>query len=134
MNRGPLIFLGIFFALAFSWTGIVLTNQIQYGSLTPFYDQAEGRPSRNNDPAWPNAAGWFTRTSAACIAIPSRCAGRVSGRTPSAVGVTARAWRETTLMTNGSILERCAPVPTSATSAPASPRRTGITFICSIRG
>jgi cytochrome c oxidase cbb3-type subunit 2 len=43
MNRGPLIFLGIFFALAFSWTGVVLTNQIQYGSLTPFYDQNEGR-------------------------------------------------------------------------------------------
>jgi cytochrome c oxidase cbb3-type subunit 2 len=43
MNRGPLIFLGIFFALAFSWTGVVLTNQIQYGSLTPFYDQGEGK-------------------------------------------------------------------------------------------
>jgi cytochrome c oxidase cbb3-type subunit 2 len=43
MNRGPLIFLGIFFALAFSWTGVVLTNQIQYGSLTPFYDQSDGK-------------------------------------------------------------------------------------------
>ena len=43
MNRGPLIFLGIFLALAFSWTGIVLTNQIQYGSLTPYYDQNEGK-------------------------------------------------------------------------------------------
>src|SRR5664280_956674 len=43
MNRGPLIFLGIFFALAFSWTGVVLTNQIQYGSLTPYYDQNEGK-------------------------------------------------------------------------------------------
>ena len=43
MNRGPLIFLGIFLTLAFSWTGIVLTNQIQYGSLTPYYDQNEGK-------------------------------------------------------------------------------------------
>ena len=43
MNRGPLIFLGIFLTLAFSWTGIVLTNQIQYGSLTPYYDSNEGR-------------------------------------------------------------------------------------------
>ena len=43
MNRGPLIFLGVFLTLAFSWTGIVLTNQIQYGSLTPYYDQAEGK-------------------------------------------------------------------------------------------
>jgi cytochrome c oxidase cbb3-type subunit 2 len=43
MNRGPLIFLGIFVALAFSWTGIVLTNQIQYGGLTPYYDANEGK-------------------------------------------------------------------------------------------
>jgi cytochrome c oxidase cbb3-type subunit II len=41
MNRAPLIFLGVFFTLAFSWTGIVLTNQISYGSLTPYYDEAE---------------------------------------------------------------------------------------------
>ncbi len=43
MNRAPLIFLGIFFALAFSWTGIVLTNQISYGSLQPVYDENEGK-------------------------------------------------------------------------------------------
>jgi cytochrome c oxidase cbb3-type subunit 2 len=43
MNKGPLIFLGVFLTLAFSWTGVVLTNQIQYGSLTPYYDQAEGK-------------------------------------------------------------------------------------------
>ncbi|HTJ78809.1 MAG TPA: cbb3-type cytochrome c oxidase subunit II [Rariglobus sp.] len=43
MNRAPLIFLGIFFALAFSWTGIVLTNQISYGSLKPVYDETEGK-------------------------------------------------------------------------------------------
>lgn len=42
MNRAPLIFLGVFFTLAFSWTGIVLSNQISYGSLTPYYDEAEG--------------------------------------------------------------------------------------------
>ncbi len=43
MNKGPLLFLGIFFALAFSWTGIVLTNQIQYGSLTLYYDANEAK-------------------------------------------------------------------------------------------
>ncbi len=43
MNRAPLIFLGIFFALAFSWTGIVLTNQIAYGKLEPVYDEGEGK-------------------------------------------------------------------------------------------
>ena len=43
MSRVPVVILGIFAALAFSWTGIVLTNQIQFGSLTPYYDQNEGR-------------------------------------------------------------------------------------------
>ncbi len=43
MNRAPLIFLGIFFALAFSWTGIVLTNQIAYGKLEPVYDEGENK-------------------------------------------------------------------------------------------
>src|SRR5690606_15695344 len=35
MKNLPLLFLGIFFTLAFSWTGIVLTNQIQLGALQP---------------------------------------------------------------------------------------------------
>ncbi|ATC62871.1 cytochrome-c oxidase [Nibricoccus aquaticus] len=43
MNRAPLIFLGIFFALAFSWTGIVLTNQIAYGKLEPVFDEGENK-------------------------------------------------------------------------------------------
>ena len=43
MNRAPLIFLGIFVTLAFSWTGIVLTNQIAYGKLEPVYDDNEGK-------------------------------------------------------------------------------------------
>ncbi len=37
MNRAPLIFLGIFCALAFSWIGVVLTNQVGYGNLTPYF-------------------------------------------------------------------------------------------------
>ena len=43
MNRAPLIFLGVFFALAFSWTGIVVSNQISYGNLTPYYAADEGK-------------------------------------------------------------------------------------------
>lgn len=43
MNRAPLIFLGVFLASAFSWTGIILVNQIAYGSLTPVYDPNEGK-------------------------------------------------------------------------------------------
>lgn len=38
MNRGPLLFLGAFCILAFSWTGLVLTNQITTGRLTPYFD------------------------------------------------------------------------------------------------
>ena len=33
MNRGPLIFLGLFFVLALSWFGLVLIPQIQLGGL-----------------------------------------------------------------------------------------------------
>lgn len=43
MNRAPLIFLGAFFAIAFSWTGIVLVNHISFGQLTPHYDESEER-------------------------------------------------------------------------------------------
>jgi cytochrome c oxidase cbb3-type subunit 2 len=43
MNNGPLLFLGIFFTIAFSWTGIVLTNQIQFGNLQPYFVEDENR-------------------------------------------------------------------------------------------
>lgn len=35
MKSLPLLFCGIFFALAFSFTGLILTSNIQVGSLTP---------------------------------------------------------------------------------------------------
>lgn len=35
MKSLPLLFLGIFFTLAFSWVGIVLTNQLQMKALVP---------------------------------------------------------------------------------------------------
>lgn len=43
MNRSPLIFLGVFFALAFSWTGLVLTNQVSYGALKPAVDEGDNK-------------------------------------------------------------------------------------------
>ncbi|WP_404420912.1 cbb3-type cytochrome c oxidase subunit II [Nibricoccus sp. IMCC34717] len=43
MNRAPLLFLGVFFTLAFSWTGIVLVNQISYGQLKPVFDESENK-------------------------------------------------------------------------------------------
>lgn len=35
MKNLPLLFLGIFFVLAFSWSGLILSSQLQYGSLQP---------------------------------------------------------------------------------------------------
>lgn len=43
MNRAPLIFLGIFFVIAFSWTGIVLTNHLSYADLQPVFNEDEGQ-------------------------------------------------------------------------------------------
>ena len=47
MKSLPLIFLGVFFTLAFSWTGIVLTSHIQMRDLvpaTPELVNADGEP------------------------------------------------------------------------------------------
>ncbi|HEX2100381.1 MAG TPA: cbb3-type cytochrome c oxidase subunit II [Candidatus Synoicihabitans sp.] len=41
MNRGSLLFLGAFGILAFSWTALVLTNQIAYAKLVPHFDENE---------------------------------------------------------------------------------------------
>ncbi len=43
MNRAPFIFLGVFFALAFSFVGLVLTNQLTYGAFTTHVDEEEGK-------------------------------------------------------------------------------------------
>lgn len=43
MNRAPFIFLGVFFALAFSFVGLVLTNQRTYGAFTTHVDEDEGK-------------------------------------------------------------------------------------------
>ena len=47
MKSLPLLFLGIFFTLAFSWTGIVLSGNLQLGRLEPVSSEllnAEGDP------------------------------------------------------------------------------------------
>jgi cytochrome c oxidase cbb3-type subunit II len=41
MNRVPYLFLGAFAILAFSWTGLVLTNHITVGQFVPHYDANE---------------------------------------------------------------------------------------------
>lgn len=42
MNKGPLLFLGIFLALAFSWTGIVLTNHLALEKIGTYVDVDTG--------------------------------------------------------------------------------------------
>jgi cytochrome c oxidase cbb3-type subunit II len=43
MNHGPLLFLGIFFTLAFSWFGLVTVPQLQFGGLTQVTIEETGR-------------------------------------------------------------------------------------------
>jgi cytochrome c oxidase cbb3-type subunit II len=43
MNRAPFLFLGIFLVLSFSFVGVVLTNQISYGSISTHVDEEEGK-------------------------------------------------------------------------------------------
>lgn len=43
MKNGPLLFLGAFGVLAFSWTGLVLTNHVTTGQLVPHYDETEAQ-------------------------------------------------------------------------------------------
>jgi cbb3-type cytochrome oxidase cytochrome c subunit len=38
MNQGPVIFVGVFFALVLSWFGFILQPQLQLGSATPSVD------------------------------------------------------------------------------------------------
>jgi len=51
MNNLPLLFLGIFFTLAFSWTGLVLSSHLQIGGLAPTTSvlDEEGRPVAGED-------------------------------------------------------------------------------------
>ena len=43
MNHGPLLFLGVFLTLAFSWFGLVAVPQLQYGGLDQVRIEETGR-------------------------------------------------------------------------------------------
>jgi cytochrome c oxidase cbb3-type subunit 2 len=43
MKNGPLFFLGLFFALALSWAGLLLGTHAQLGDLAPHFDELEGK-------------------------------------------------------------------------------------------
>lgn len=44
MKNLPLLFAGVFFCVAFSWTGLILTSQIQFGDLKPVAFEEGGTP------------------------------------------------------------------------------------------
>lgn len=43
MNRTSMLLLGVFVALAFSWTGVVLSSQRGYATLSPQIEQDDGK-------------------------------------------------------------------------------------------
>ena len=86
MNRAPLIFLGIFFALTLSWTGIVLVNQISYGSLRPVFDEDEGKAYPLQTPGLA-ARGKLVYQDLGCISCHSQ-----QVRRPGYGSDTARGW------------------------------------------
>ncbi len=43
MNRIAVMLLGIFAVLALSWTGLVLSNQLSYGALTPYVSKDDNK-------------------------------------------------------------------------------------------
>ncbi len=55
MRNLPIAFCGIFFTIAFAWVGIVLVNQIQYGSLEPTTEQLDPKTGKpvEGDPLYP---------------------------------------------------------------------------------
>ena len=62
MNNLPLLFCGIFFTLAFSFTGIVLTSHLQFGNLTLSTEELEDDGDGNlvmvdGDPMYPRLEG-----------------------------------------------------------------------------
>lgn len=60
MKNLPLLFLGIFFFLAFSWAGLILSSQVQYGGLEPTTStlDEEGNPMQG-ETMYPRAPSGF---------------------------------------------------------------------------
>ena len=100
MNKGPLLFLGIFVTLAFSWVGVVLTNQIQYGGLTAFFDANEGR-TYPDKPTGLAERGKLVYQDLGCLYCHSQ-----QVRRPGFGGDTERGWGERQSVARDYIYER----------------------------
>lgn len=66
MKNLPLIFCGVFATIAFSWTGLILTSQVQYGHLQPIVVGDISVPSRSPQ-GGPAAAGKDEYIKLGCI-------------------------------------------------------------------
>jgi cytochrome c oxidase cbb3-type subunit 2 len=88
MKNGFLFLVGLFFALAISWGGIVLGTHHQLGSLTPYYDDSEGKsfPERTTGLA---ARGQLVYADLGCAACHTQ-----QVRRPDYGSDQARGWGE----------------------------------------
>jgi cytochrome c oxidase cbb3-type subunit 2 len=91
MNRAPIIFLGIFFALAFSFVGLVLTNQLTYGAFTTHVDEDEGKAFPLQSPGLA-AQGKLVYQDLGCVSCHSQQVRREGFG--SDIGEHSRGWGE----------------------------------------
>lgn len=88
MKNGPLFLIGLFIALVLSWAGLVLGSHVQFGALTPYYDDTEGAsfPSRSSGIA---ARGQLVYADLGCAACHTQ-----QVRRPDFGSDQARGWGE----------------------------------------
>lgn len=95
MNNGPLLFLGIFLAIAFSWSGIVLTNLVQQhdaGTDRAFYD-AQNEAVAPEAPSGAARQGALVYQQLGCVYCHSQqVRNRLSGPPDAVPPDVARGW------------------------------------------
>jgi len=91
MNRAPIIFLGVFCALAFSFVGLVLTNQLTYGAFTTHVDEDEGKAFPLQSPGLA-AQGKLVYQDLGCVSCHSQQVRREGFG--SDIGEHSRGWGE----------------------------------------
>jgi cytochrome c oxidase cbb3-type subunit II len=95
MNNGPLLFLGIFITVAFSWTGIVFSNLVQQqkaGATVPHYSEELGK-AVPGQPTGQAAQGRLVYQDLGCLYCHSQQVRNPLTRAPGAVSPdVARGW------------------------------------------
>lgn len=91
MNRSPILLLGVFAALSFSFVGLVLTNQITYGNFTTHVDDNEGAAFPRPLPGLA-AQGKLVYQDLGCVACHTQQVRRAG--LGSDIGENSRSWGE----------------------------------------